>query len=1295
MGKTCKIYSDDVVFNALGSLVHQHVATIIKTRYDIAKEKGRVTRISQYLIGKYNKHKDRPSFKRIFTNYNDANQYFLKVREQYELINPPRQIPNTNDYEVYSYSGKKYAKIINNLIDIFNEVKTQEEIEFLKEDKARREQSNEAFNDEGKLYAPSSDADYSISSDVDYSITIDSQYDFVLRRKKEDIANLNRLIALEQAKRNTENVEKLLKTKEKLEEDIKTLADTPNFSDVMNLASDDLEEIETIFAKDVLSPQDLDVVRRKLEFWLSDRFRDAFFSSEDIINEVPSYKNFLAKKGEFDRKRAQFENLASNFMDGVIKDVTNNNYTKEELDIMKKQLLEINIGQAQMRDLSTDSNIFIQVIDTKMKEASELARQEVLDFQRKLTTETEALIKRASTNNPKKLYELFLQLDSKGNWSGNIVNRFSQKFFDTRKAIKVTDWSDTNQVKAMYKWFKENTITFDPRKLFYEDYLEIEEGNRPALFNEADREAHIQELKRHLGEKGFASYFEKQKKVFADFKERYNEIKDTTPGTEEEVKEVLEAWKTEWSPFYYLDKTTGVSTSAGKFLGYNYIVNVPRRFKSDGEITGWYDKNFDKIEADAVYLNYYEFLTDSLQKFKAYYPSDNDLQANYLPELRETQVLKQFFSNPLALKSNLYDFFIDQTTENEIFQDQTDSMGNHIRVLPAHMMSNAMSKLSAVEKRILVDEAVKKIPDTNSVEFKTLLQKMQYDAIQKKIKEKSFDLFKVLSAHAVTAETYKHKTRTEDFLRIAKGFVYNAERINVTANGQSKSSILGFNTQKDGLRNLINAYDYAVDSWYGLNKNKKPGKLMAKDLESKDKIEGYEATIKELESGEHSDETVKKIEMLKENIRSLQKIFVTSNAVDSVLKYIHIKSMGWNPFSAVTNLGFGFISNYTHAAGEQDFTSAELNKAYGYLLNNVFRATKAVNMKTAVKISQLMMEYGVVGDIREGTGSHAIKGIKEKFKVLLPYEMTSRAEFINQGSTFVAMMFNTKIDNLKGELKNLFEAYTLDAGNNLIWNEEEFGPQEQWQSLGKDKTAFKLKIEAVKKIIHGNYDPNSPVAIKKTALGRALMMFRNWVAEGFANRFESEYENIKLGRKVKGRYTSFYSAKTKEGDPVGIGRSISLTLQEMARILTRGLYNSKGVNVLTDVDKANLKKNAMELNIYMSLMVLSMMLKHMNDGDDDEESAMFLTFMINNFNRLQTDITFYTSPLSFEKMQRNSIPAFGFITDIARLNKAAFRYISGEDGKNGSTTFQEAFFRVFPMGFAYYRTESIVEDIQE
>ena len=58
MGKTCKIVSDDRVFNALETLVHQHVATVIRTRFEAARDNGKFVKVSEYLIDKYNKNKN-------------------------------------------------------------------------------------------------------------------------------------------------------------------------------------------------------------------------------------------------------------------------------------------------------------------------------------------------------------------------------------------------------------------------------------------------------------------------------------------------------------------------------------------------------------------------------------------------------------------------------------------------------------------------------------------------------------------------------------------------------------------------------------------------------------------------------------------------------------------------------------------------------------------------------------------------------------------------------------------------------------------------------------------------------------------------------------------------------------------------------------------------------------------------------------------------------------------------------------------------------------------------------------
>ena len=162
MGKTCKIYSDDVVFNALDSLMHQHVAAVIRTRYEIAKKDERVTKLSEYLIEQYNKHKDRPFENRVFNNYEDARNYFLDVRADYDLVNPPRQIPGTDNYQVYSYSSRQFGTIYTNLLDIFDTLKSNEQIKFEKEIKDRQREANEAFNDEGELYSPANDIDYSV-----------------------------------------------------------------------------------------------------------------------------------------------------------------------------------------------------------------------------------------------------------------------------------------------------------------------------------------------------------------------------------------------------------------------------------------------------------------------------------------------------------------------------------------------------------------------------------------------------------------------------------------------------------------------------------------------------------------------------------------------------------------------------------------------------------------------------------------------------------------------------------------------------------------------------------------------------------------------------------------------------------------------------------------------------------------------------------------------------------------------------------------------------------------------------
>lgn len=57
------------------------------------------------------------------------------------------------------------------------------------------------------------------------------------------------------------------------------------------------------------------------------------------------------------------------------------------------------------------------------------------------------------------------------------------------------------------------------------------------------------------------------------------------------------------------------------------------------------------------------------------------------------------------------------------------------------------------------------------------------------------------------------------------------------------------------------------------------------------------------------------------------------------MKYIHMKSMGWNVFSAINNLMVGTMSNLIHSQGSQEFNSSEYFSAMRLLFSSVIKSS--------------------------------------------------------------------------------------------------------------------------------------------------------------------------------------------------------------------------------------------------------------------------------------------------------------------------------------------------------------------
>ena len=372
--------------------------------------------------------------------------------------------------------------------------------------------------------------------------------------------------------------------------------------------------------------------------------------------------------------------------------------------------------------------------------------------------------------------------------------------------------------------------------------------------------------------------------------------------------------------------------------------------------------------------------------------------------------------------------------------------------------------------------------------------------------------------------------------------------------------------------------------------------------------------------------------------------------------------MGWNLFAPMNNTMISFVSNLTHAAGGEDFTIDQYLKAKRIMLNSVGSAISLdlLQTRTANKTRALMDRYNVLGEINQVAyesyvaNSKVSKGLQK----LSPFELTKRAEYLNQGTTFIALMLNTKVKDKEGKEHSLYEAYD----ENGKWKTEQFGEHKEWEgelndpTANKKRHAFKAKLDQIKKQIHGNYDPDSATRISKGMIGRSVMLFRRWIAEGVANRFEKEkYDDI-LERTRKGRYIT-WNALT--GGELGRLTGVSLLLKQMLNFMTFNGVMKTSLDQLNAVDKANMRKNAMEMIIYGNLFLLALALKSI-DSDDDKEKAA-LNYLFNVGFRVQQDMEFFVNPMSFQAITRSTVPAFQTIADFAIFFDAVQKAMVGKD----------------------------------
>ena len=167
-----------------------------------------------------------------------------------------------------------------------------------------------------------------------------------------------------------------------------------------------------------------------------------------------------------------------------------------------------------------------------------------------------------------------------------------------------------------------------------------------------------------------------------------------------------------------------------------------------------------------------------------------------------------------------------------------------------------------------------------------------------------------------------------------------------------------------------------------------------------------------------------------------------------------------------------------------------------------------------------------------------------------------------------------------------------------------------------------------------------------------------------------------MQRDVKGRYRSYFSATTKDG--------IELSIKKILPLLLKAIVSGKAFDVLSDLDKVNLKRNLRELQILGAITLLTMMAMGAGDDEDDPVKMRALNILINLASKTQSDLEFYLNPASMSSIANNAIPIIGTMTDMVKIGTTFYGTILG-DGIyktgpfKGQSKFVVAVGRTFPV----------------
>jgi hypothetical protein len=976
--------------------------------------------------------------------------------------------------------------------------------------------------------------------------------------------------------------------------------------------------------------------------------------------------------------QADAQDLHNRFTSSIMKSALKKIAAKEGRTLTNEDfgdgLQDMATAEAKFESLERAKSKLVQEVALAIQNAN----RNYLEDAERLVHKLQSFEKKASALASKrglKTDQLYERMFQKGSHWG-LVSEYSSAFYKWKAGLKTRlnntitkimeeekdEQSRFTQIRDAHAKYwrdlKRKAGYVDPRTMF-DNTGELKTTSSATKFRDGMVKEYGQEITDRLineAQKKFKAYLSERERVHTT----YDAEVETGYMTAEKAAIAKGQWDLENSPIHKMATQETVLDSKYMSNAEKYMVLVPHIDAKD-QFTGesFFDENYGQIQGDREMKELYDETREMLDTLKANLPFylDDKLGPHFLPAIQKrmmddmTQVPAYIKSLPQRLMNNL-----TASSYEEMLQNRTR------KEIPIMYTEDPLADIPRPDKSLKGEARDKAWAEYNK-------------AREEKLATYTKDLPRIMEMFGMMSLHYKHFMDAKDsidlgheVLKQAHASIEGGMRM-IERNGKKI-------TVKGGLPNALGAVEYAIDSL--MYKRTKDLEVKAGELHRIKKGEKVEQTVKELRiATEQAHAKLRNNEMTQEeHDKEMQRInkeldkyeirrFYGSKVADTLITWAQMKALSYNPLSAINNVAFGLISAQIHANGKQDFTNKEFRKAFSIMMNSTGRSLGLSRMlgndaaisKTSRKVLALMDKLGVMGELTDAQyGKNNVERKKGGWKeTAMPMQLMKTGDYFCKGLNTVACLLHEKV-KIDGQEVSLWDAFDEDGnfkGKDEKWQSEDVASQTALH-------AFRNKVIAVNKIIMGNQDKSSPIWAKKSALWRLAGQFRlSWFAEGLASRFESERDDIQLGRSRKGRYRTYAD--------LGFMQSISMLFkQALSAVPGVNMDPFKSVHLtngkeMSDTDKANMRRNISEIAWFLMLFGSMHAIAMLGSPDDDDAKRKRYKFVYNMITRSYQDVALYSNPTVFDTIIGTPAPALSTIKDAWATIPASIRLMTDND----------------------------------